>query len=178
MLLGLFHQWNFSIEICESWAQTDDDLDEENRVWLQSRRVINHIAPFQMVSPTALNAYGVNSCLLWILKPDFFHVRVAAQTIGTFCNLCSEFYPSKCTHTAVQWTNTHYEYTPRAVAAIFAATPKENLGARCLAQRSQLSPDIGCGRECCTFSLPTYNPCGYPRLKPATFGLQVRLFTH
>lgn len=30
--LGLLNLWNFSIETFESWVQTDDNVDEENRV--------------------------------------------------------------------------------------------------------------------------------------------------
>ncbi len=61
----------------------------------------------------------------------------------------------KCTHTQ-QWThtvNTHPEQWAANVAA-----PGEHLGVRCLAQ-GHLSRGIEGGRECCTFTPPTYNPC-------------------
>ncbi len=59
-------------------------------------------------------------------------------------NLCSAFNPSKCTHTAVN--------TPRAVGSHIAAAPGQQLGVRCLAQGSHLSPGIEGGRECWLFT--------------------------
>ncbi len=75
-------------------------------------------------------------------------------------NLCSAFNPSKCTHTQ-QWvvnkhthTRTHTVNThPEQWAAIYAAAPGEQLGFRCLAQRSHLSRGIE-GGESAGHSLP------------------------
>ncbi len=62
-----------------------------------------------------------------------------------------------CTHTAVEHTHTVNTH-PEQWAAIYAAAPGEQLGVRCLAQ-GHLSLGIEGGRECCTFTPPTYNLC-------------------
>ncbi len=53
--------------------------------------------------------------------------------------------------------NTH----PEQWADIFAVAPREQLGVWYLAQGSHLSRGIEGGRERCTFTPPTYNPCRY-----------------
>ncbi len=75
-------------------------------------------------------------------------------------NLCSAFNPSKCTHTAVSSEQTHthtrthtVNTPPEQWAAIYAAVPGEQLGFRCLAQRSHLSRGIE-GGESAGHSLP------------------------
>ncbi len=85
-----------------------------------------------------------------------------------------------CAHTVVssEQTNTHtrtHTHTPTRTrteqwAVIFPATPGEQLGVRCLAQCSHLSRGIDLVIHSLHLqSLPV------PRLKPTTFGLQVRL---
>ncbi len=95
----------------------------------------------------------------------------------TCCQCCAttfkwkwrDMWPSMVTHTRV-WvtpfhtrnlcsalnTHTHRELTPWS--AIYAAAPGEQLGVQCLAQ-GHLSHGIEGGRECCTFTPPTYNSC-------------------
>ncbi len=60
-------------------------------------------------------------------------------------NLCSAFYPSKCTHTVV---NIHLEQW-----AANAAAPGDQLGVRCLAQGSHISHGIEGGKSA-GYSLP------------------------
>ncbi len=71
-----------------------------------------------------------------------------------------------------QTVNTH----PEQWAAIYAAEPREQLGVRCLAQ-GHLSRGIE-GGESAVHSLPPPTIPASPRLKLATFGLQVRLSNH
>ncbi len=60
-------------------------------------------------------------------------------------NLCSAFYPSKCTHTVV---NIHLEQW-----AANAAAPGDQLGVWCLAQGSHISHGIEGGKSA-GYSLP------------------------
>ncbi len=67
-------------------------------------------------------------------------------------NWCSAFNPSKCTHTAVG-----SEHTPGAV------------GSHCSSARGAVGGSVPCSnapqswywrwRECCSFTIPTFNPC-------------------
>ncbi len=84
-------------------------------------------------------------------------------------NLCSTFYPSKCTHTHTHIVNTH----PEQWAAIYAVAPGEQSGFGALLKGT--SSWYCRWRERCTFThLPP--PAG-PRLELATFRLWVRLST-
>ncbi len=74
-------------------------------------------------------------------------------------NWSSAFNPSKCTHTAVssEQTHTHCEHTPGAV------------GSHCSSARGAVGGSVPCSRapqpwywrrrECCSFTIPTFNPC-------------------
>ncbi len=89
-------------------------------------------------------------------------------------NLCSAFNPSNV-HIAVN-THTHTVNThPEQWAAIYAAAPGEQLGARCLAQ-GHLSRGIE-GGESTDYSLTLTIPAG-SRLELTTFRLRVRLSNH
>ncbi len=79
-------------------------------------------------------------------------------------NLCSAF--THCTHTA---------HTPGAVAAIYPAVPRKQLGVRCLTQ-GHLSRGIE-GGESAVHSLPPPTIPAGPRLELANFGLRVPLST-
>ncbi len=63
-------------------------------------------------------------------------------------NWHSAFNPSKCTHTAVS-SDTHCENTPGAV------------GSHCSSARGAIggSAPNWRWRECCSFTIPTFNPC-------------------
>ncbi len=74
-------------------------------------------------------------------------------------NWCSAFNPSKCTHTQ-QWvvnTHRHCEHTPGAV------------GSHCSSAQGAIGGSVPCSREpqswywrwreCCSFTIPTFNPC-------------------
>ncbi len=72
-------------------------------------------------------------------------------------NWSSAFNPSKCTHTAVSSEHTHCEHAPRAV------------GSHCSSARGAVGGSVPCSRspqswywgwrECCSFTIPTFNPC-------------------
>ncbi len=72
-------------------------------------------------------------------------------------NWSSAFNPSKCTHTAVSIEHTHCEHTPGAV------------GSHCSSARRAIVGSVPCSRtpqswywrrrECCSFTIPTFNPC-------------------
>ncbi len=69
-------------------------------------------------------------------------------------NWCSAFNPSKCAHTQ-QWVvnkHTHTHSHPEQWAAI-APAPGEQLGVRCLLK------GYWRWRECCSFTIPTFNSC-------------------
>ncbi len=67
------------------------------------------------------------------------------------------FNPSKCTHTAVSSEHTHCEHAPGAV------------GSHCSSARGAIGGSVPCSRapqswywrwrECCSFTIPTFNPC-------------------
>ncbi len=69
----------------------------------------------------------------------------------------SAFNPSKCTHTAVSSEHTHCEHTPGAV------------GSHCSSAQGAVGGSVPCSREpqswywrrreCCSFTIPTFNPC-------------------
>ncbi len=96
---------------------------------------------------------------------------------------CSAFNPSKRTHTTVSSEQTHtHPWTqtvnthPQQWAAIYAVAPEEQLGVLCLAQ-GHLSRGIE-GGESAGQSLPHLQSLVDRRLKPVTFGLQIRLSIH
>ncbi len=72
-------------------------------------------------------------------------------------NWSSAFNPSKCTHTAVSSEHTHCEPAPGAV------------GSHCSSARGAIGGSVPCSRapqswywrwrECCSFTIPTFNPC-------------------
>ncbi len=72
-------------------------------------------------------------------------------------NWSSAFNPSKCTHTAVSSEHTHCEHAPGAV------------GSHCSSARGAVGGSVPCSRapqswywrwrECCSFTIPTFNPC-------------------
>ncbi len=72
-------------------------------------------------------------------------------------NWSSAFNPSKCTHTAVSSERTHCEHAPGAV------------GSHCSSARGAIGGSVPCSRapqswywrwrECCSFTIPTFNPC-------------------
>ncbi len=72
-------------------------------------------------------------------------------------NWCSAFNPSKCTHTVVSSEHTHCEHAPGAV------------GSHCSSARGAIGGSVHCSRapqswcwrwrECCSFTIPTFNPC-------------------
>ncbi len=72
-------------------------------------------------------------------------------------NWSSAFNPSKCTHTAVSSEHTHCEHAPGAV------------GSHCSSARGAIGGLVPCSRapqswywrwrECCSFTIPTFNPC-------------------
>ncbi len=72
-------------------------------------------------------------------------------------NWCSAFNPSKCTHTAVSSEHTHCGHAPGAV------------GSHCSSARRAIGGSVPCSRapqswywrwrECCSFTIPTFNPC-------------------
>ncbi len=72
-------------------------------------------------------------------------------------NWSSAFNPSKCTHTAVSSEHTHCEHAPGAV------------GSHCSSARGAIGVSVPCSRtpqswywrwrECCSFTIPTFNPC-------------------
>ncbi len=72
-------------------------------------------------------------------------------------NWSSAFNPSKCTHTAVSSEHTHCEHAPGAV------------GSHCSSARGAIGGSVPCSRapqswywrwrECCSFTIPTFNPC-------------------
>ncbi len=91
-------------------------------------------------------------------------------------NLCSAFNPSKCTHTAASSEHTHCEHAPGAV------------GSHCSSARGAIGGSVPCSRapqswywrwrECCSFTIPTFNPCRTCDSNPQPFGLQVWLSNH
>ncbi len=72
-------------------------------------------------------------------------------------NWPSAFNPSKCTHTAVSSEHTHCEHAPGAV------------GSYCSSAQGAIGGSVPCSRapqswywrwrECCSFTIPTFNPC-------------------
>ncbi len=72
-------------------------------------------------------------------------------------NWSSAFNPSKCTHTAVSSEHTHCEHAPGTV------------GSHCSSTRGATGGWVPCSRapqswywrwrECCSFTIPTFNPC-------------------
>ncbi len=79
-------------------------------------------------------------------------------------NWSSAFNSSKCTHTAVSSEHTHCEHAPGAV------------GSHCSSARGAIGGSVPCSRvpqswywrwrECCSFTIPTFNPCRTWDLNP------------
>ncbi len=79
-------------------------------------------------------------------------------------NWSSAFNPSKCTHTAVSSEHTHCGHAPGAV------------GSHCSSARGAIGGSVPCSRapqswywrwrECCSFTVPTFNPCRTWDLNP------------
>ncbi len=72
-------------------------------------------------------------------------------------NWSSAFNPSKCTHTEVSSEHTHCEHTPGAVGSHYSSA-RGAIGGSVPCSRSPQSW-YWRWRECCSFTIPTFNPC-------------------
>ncbi len=94
---------------------------------------------------------------LWIkVSATCINVNVNVSMVTHTRNWSSAFNPSKCTHTASS-EHTHCEHAPGAV------------GSHCSSARGAIGGSVPCSRapqswywrwrECCSFTIPTFNPC-------------------
>ncbi len=82
----------------------------------------------------------------------YIYIYVLSSMVTHTRNWSSAFNPSKCTHTAVS-----SEHAPRAV------------GSHCSSAQGAIGGSVPCSRapqswywrwrECCSFTIPTFNPC-------------------
>ncbi len=82
---------------------------------------------------------------------------VLSSMVTHIRNWSSAFNPSKCTHTAVSSEHTHCEHTPGAVGN-HCSSAREAIGGSVPCSRAP-QPWYWRWRECCSFTIPTFNPC-------------------
>ncbi len=110
-----------------------------------------------LANVTHSEAEVVDKLVIQFLRKKENKCNVLSSMVTHTRNWSSAFNPSKCTHTAVSSEHTHCEHTPGAV------------GSHCFSARGAVGGSVPCSRapqswywrrrECCSFTIPTFNPC-------------------